>query len=94
VGELAARIARLLQVPVKGPSLPLPVALAAGVALEGLLLPFGIEPPLSRARVRTLTEDRLYGTARIREVLGLVPEVDLEAGLERTHAWYRSHGHL
>ncbi len=94
VGELAARIARLLRVPVKGPSLPLPLALAAGVALEGLLLPFGIEPPLSRARVRTLTEDRLYGTERIREVLGLVPEVDLDAGLERTHAWYRSHGHL
>jgi nucleoside-diphosphate-sugar epimerase len=94
VAELAGRIARLLEVPVKGPSLPLPLALAAGLALEGLLLPFGIEPPLSRARVRTLTQDRLYGTDRVREALGLEPEVDLEAGLARTHAWYRSHGHL
>jgi nucleoside-diphosphate-sugar epimerase len=94
VADLAARIARLLDVPVKGPSLPLPLALAAGLALEGLLLPFGIEPPLTRARVRTLTEDRLYGTNRVREVLGLLPEVGLDAGLARTHAWYRSHGHL
>jgi nucleoside-diphosphate-sugar epimerase len=94
IGDLAARIAGLLQTQVKGPSLPLPLALAAGLALEALLLPFGIEPPLSPARVRTLTQDRLYGIDHVREVLGLVPEVDLEDGLKRTHAWYRSHGHL
>jgi hypothetical protein len=27
-------------------------------------------------------------------VLGIAPEVGLDAGLDRTHAWYRSHGHL
>ncbi|HEX5041540.1 MAG TPA: NAD-dependent epimerase/dehydratase family protein [Candidatus Polarisedimenticolaceae bacterium] len=94
IAELAARIARLLGTAVKGPGLPLPLALAAGVALEALLLPFGIEPPLSPARVRTLTQDRLYRIDHVRDVLGLVPEVDLDAGLARAHAWYRSHGHL
>ena len=94
LGELAAEIARRLGTHVKGPGLPLPLALAAGVGLEALLLPFGIEPPLSRARVRTLTEDRLYRIDRVREVLGLTPEVSLDAGLDRTHAWYRGHGHL
>ena len=94
LGELAARIARRLGTHVRGPDLPLPLALVAGLGLETLLLPFGIEPPLSRARVRTLTEDRLYRIDRVRERLGLTPEVDLDAGLDRTHAWYRDHGHL
>jgi NADH dehydrogenase len=94
VGELAARIAQRLGTTVRRPSLPIPLALAAGGALEALLLPFGIEPPLSRARVRTLTQDRLYRTDRARAVLGIAPEVGLDAGLDRTHAWYRSHGHL
>jgi NADH dehydrogenase len=94
VGELAARIAQRLGTAVRGPSLPIPLALAAGGALEALLLPFGIEPPLSRARVRTLTQDRLYRIDRARAALGIAPQVGLDAGLDRTHAWYRSHGHL
>jgi nucleoside-diphosphate-sugar epimerase len=94
IAELAARIARLLGTAVKGPSLPLPLALAAGVVLETLLLPFGIDPPLSPARVRTLTQDRLYRIDHVRDVLGFVPEVDLDAGLARAHRWYASHGHL
>jgi nucleoside-diphosphate-sugar epimerase len=70
------------------------VAKAAGAILEALLLPFGIEPPLSRARVRTLTEDRLYRIDRARGELGFSPQIGLEEGLDRTYAWYRSHGHL
>ena len=94
VAELAAAIARRLGTEVRGPDLPIPVALAAGLALETLLLPFGIEPPLTRARVRTLTGDRLYRIDRAREVLGWSPGVGLDEGLDRTLAWYRSHGHL
>jgi nucleoside-diphosphate-sugar epimerase len=94
VAGLAGAIARRLGTSVRGPDLPLPLALAAGALLEGLLLPFGIDPPLSRARVRTLTQDRLYRTDRAREVLGWAPRVPLDAGLDRTLAWYRSHGHL
>jgi nucleoside-diphosphate-sugar epimerase len=94
VGELAARIAHALGTSLRGHSLPLPLALAAGTVLEALLLPFGIEPPLSRARVRTLTQDRLYRIERARDVLGIAPEVGLDSGLDRTLAWYRSHGHL
>ena len=94
VAELAAAIARELGTEVRGPDLPIPLALAAGSVLEALLVPFGIEPPLSRARVRTLTEDRLYRIDRAREVLGWSPSIPLEEGLRRTAAWYRSHGHL
>jgi dihydroflavonol-4-reductase len=94
VSDLAGRIAARLGTVVHGPDLPLPVARAAGALLEALLVPFGIDPPLSRSRVRTLTEHRRYRIDRAREALGFVPEVSLDEGLDRAHAWYRDHGRL
>lgn len=89
IGDLAERIADALGTRIRRPSLPIPVALAAGAALEILFAPFGTDPPLSRARVRTLTTDRVYAIGRAAERLSWRPEIPLDRGLAETAAWYR-----
>jgi len=87
-------IADALGTHVRGPSLPRPLAWLAGAALEGVCLPLGLEPPLSRMRVRTLTEDRRYAIQRAREVAGWQPRTTLTDGLRQAVAWYRGQGLL
>jgi len=94
VAEFADRIAAALGRRVRGPSLPYGLAMAAGTALEYAARPFGVDPPLSRSRVRTLTEDRLYRIDRARDRLGFEPSTALDEGLVETVAWYRDHGYL
>lgn len=94
VAALAARIAARLGTRVARPGLPYAAAMVAGALLEAVCSPLGVDPPLSRARVRTLTEDRVYAIDRAREVLGFVPEVALDEGIARAIDWYRSHGYL
>lgn len=94
VADLADRIAKLLGRKGRLPDLPYPVAFAAGALLEAACRPFGADPPLSRSRVRTLTQSRLYGIDRAQRELGFFPSLDLDRGLAGTVAWYRRHGHL
>jgi len=94
LADLAGRIASLLGTRIRRPGLPFGVAMAAGAALELGLRPFGVEPPLSRTRVRTLTEDRVYCIDRARRKLGFEPETTLDRGLAETVDWYREHGYL
>lgn len=92
--ELASRIASALGTRLRGPSLPTPLAWAAGALLEAAMLPFGLDPPLTRARVRTMTTDRVYAIDRARTLLAWEPAIGLEAGLPGTVAWYRREGLL
>ncbi len=78
----------------RGPSLPRPVAWTLGSLLEAVCLPLGKEPPLSRMRVRTLTEDRRYRIEAAREVAGWQPATPLVDGLAATVSWYRQQGLL
>jgi len=94
VGALAEKIAARLGARIRRPGLPRAGALAAGALLEAVCTPVGIEPPLSRARVRTLTEDRVYVIERARARLGFTPRVGLDEGIGRAIDWYRSHGYL
>lgn len=94
VAELAAAIATLLGTRVHGPSLPRPLAWLAGAALEAACLPLGIDPPLSRMRVRTLTEDRRYDVSHARRCLGWRPQIGLNEGLSLAVDWYRRRGLL
>ena len=94
VANLARRIAAVLGRRLHGPSLPYGLALAMGAALELAARPFGFDPPLSRSRVRTMTENRLYRTERARHRLGFVPSTNLDQGLAETAKWYRHHGYL
>ncbi|HQR44982.1 MAG TPA: NAD(P)-dependent oxidoreductase [Thermoanaerobaculia bacterium] len=83
VGEIAGR-------PVPSLHVPLPVAVAAGVAFEtlermGLRFPGG-EPPVTREKLQTVTVDRAYRIDRMRSLLGWEPPTSYEEGLRRTAA--------
>lgn len=88
--EFAARVAAALGTKLRGPSLPAPLAWTAGAILEALALPFGVEPPLTRARVRTMTTHRVYAIERARTALGWEPRVRLDDGIAATAGWYRA----
>jgi nucleoside-diphosphate-sugar epimerase len=91
---LAEALARAVDRPLPRWHIPTPVARAVATLLE--LLP-GIPPsrlPLTRGRVRFMTESRVYCGRRARDELGFVPQVDLADGLQRTVAWYQSEGLL
>lgn len=83
VGEIAGR-------PVPSLHVPLPVAVAAGLAfetLEKLGLRFGGgEPPVTREKLHTVTVDRAYRIDRMRTFLGWEPPTSHEDGLRRTAA--------
>jgi len=73
--------------------LPTPLALAVATAFEALPVSRRLLP-LTRSRVRFMTEDRAYDGSRAARELGFAPRVDLDTGLSRTVAWYREHGLL
>ena len=66
----------------------------AGLLCEMVCIPLRIEPPLYRRRVDFYTKSRAFDTTRARTELGFAPMVDLEEGIRRTAAWYRSEGLL
>ncbi len=67
---------------------PMPVARAVAVACEAAWAVAGRPPPLSRARLRTITSDCALDT-RASAALGFAPSVDFEAGVRDAVEWYR-----
>lgn len=94
LADLAATIARCAGTPV--PSGHIPLAAARAVAAVGDLLPARVKrsAPLSRSRLEFLTHSRVYDVSKAQRLLGFEAQVSLEAGIERSLAWYRQHGHL
>lgn len=89
VGEISGRAVPSLHV-------PLPVAIAAGIAFEtlerlGLRFPGG-EPPVTREKLQTVTVDRAYRIDRMRSLLEWEPPTDYEEGLRRTAAALMGNG--
>jgi dihydroflavonol-4-reductase len=93
VRELSDAIGRAVGRPVPRLHLPTPLAYTIGAAFEALPAPRQ-RLPLTRSRVRFLTQNRAYDGARACEELGFVPHIGLDEGLERTVAWYRHQGLL
>ena len=94
IRQLAQAIAQALDSRLPAPTLPVPIALGVAALLESIP---GVAPgrlPLTRSRVKFMTEDRVYCGERAHEELGFNPRVDLEAGLRRTVSWYRAEGLL
>ena len=67
---------------------------AAAALCEALCVPFGVEPPLHRRRVRFFKNNRAFRIDKARQRLGYEPKVSLEEGMARTVAWYRQQGFL
>jgi nucleoside-diphosphate-sugar epimerase len=94
IRELAGEIASALSVSIPRTSMPESIAYWIASLLE--LAP-GIPPgrlPLTRSRVRFMTESRAYSGERARQELGFIPRVALKEGLAMTVEWYRKEGLL
>jgi nucleoside-diphosphate-sugar epimerase len=94
VAAFSSKIAARLGTRVRGPSIPYLLALGGGSLLELICRPFGIEPPLSRSRARTMVQNRVYAGDSVESVLGFAPGRTLDDGLRDTISWYRSQGYL
>lgn len=91
--QLVETLAWALGRPLSPLPFPLPVARALGLVAEVAFGLAGKDPPLSRARLRTLTADSALDTSETRR-LGFVPRVRFSDGVSRTVAWYRDEGLL
>jgi dihydroflavonol-4-reductase len=92
IGELCARIARALGVPLTRLHVPPePLRTLAGL-LERACKAAAKEAPLTRAKVDFFLKHRAYDTAKAKRLLSFAPRVPLDEGLPRTIAWYREQG--
>jgi dihydroflavonol-4-reductase len=90
--ELVGEIASIARVPVPRLRLPVWPFWLAGALCEAVCIPFGIEPPIYRRRVKFFTNNRWFDISRARTELGFSPRVSLREGLRRTLDSYRSLG--
>lgn len=67
---------------------------SAAVVCESVCVPFGIEPPLHRRRVRFFKNNRAFSIEKAKKVLDYKAKVSLKEGMKRTVAWYRENGFL
>jgi nucleoside-diphosphate-sugar epimerase len=94
LNDLVARVAGVVGGRVPRWHLPVGPFYAAGAVCEVLCVPFGLKPPLHRRRVGFFTHERAFSIAKAQRLLGYAPAVSLAEGLQRTAAWYQTHGDL
>ncbi len=94
IRELAAAIADALGRRLPRRHLPAAATWAGAALLEALPLVVPSRLPLTRSRIKFMTESRAYSGALARDDLGFVPQIDLHTGLQHTVAWYRREGLL
>ena len=92
LNELIKRIAQ--EAHVRPPAVRLPVwpFWIAGAVCEAVCVPFGVEPPIYRRRVKFFTNNRWFDISRARTELGFAPRMPLREGLRRTLDSYRTLG--
>lgn len=92
--QLATAIAHALNKP--EPRIDIPLWLANLASDIFSIIPGfqGERAPLTRSRVKFLTNSRVYSIKRARADLGYSPTVGLDAGMKLTAAWYQKHGYL
>jgi len=94
IRELATAIAHAMDKELPAGSIPLWLAnLAADIfaALPGFQ---GESAPLTRSRVKFLTNSRVYNCSCAENELGFKANVDLEKGMRLTAEWYAKHHYL
>jgi nucleoside-diphosphate-sugar epimerase len=94
IREFANRIAVALACKVQNPSLPVPIALSIASLLESISIIPPNRLPLTRSRIKYMTENRVYSGEKAKKELGFVPVVDLDTGLKHTVLWYQKEGLL
>ena len=71
---------------------PVSLAYVAAVFFEMLNKITGLEPLLTREKVRNLTASFSYDTIKTRNDLGFVPKTTLKEGVRKSAWWYRDQG--
>jgi len=94
VRELATAIAHALDRELLAGSIPLWLANLASDIFAFMPGMKGEHAPLTRSRVKFLTNSRIYDISRAKSELGYSPKVGLEDGMKLTAAWYYKHGYL
>lgn len=94
IEELVKKTARALGVPVKTPHYPIWPLIIAGHVCEKVCKPLRITPPIFPRRVDWYRQNRAFDISKAKRELGYQPSVDLDEGLKRTAAWYRSEGYI
>jgi nucleoside-diphosphate-sugar epimerase len=92
LNELVQEIADVAHVDAPQFRLPVWPFWLAGAICEAVCIPFGIEPPIHRRRVKFFTSNRWFDTSRARAELGFSPRVPLRDGIRRTLDSYRQLG--
>jgi nucleoside-diphosphate-sugar epimerase len=92
--ELAEAIAHALGRPLPKGDIPLWLANLASDVFALIPGIKGENAPLTRSRVRFLTNNRVYDIGRARNELGFAPTMPLEEGMRRTADWYYKHEYL
>lgn len=89
--ELVSAVISAFGVRERSLSVPVPVARAAGIALEAAFRAAGAKspPPITDYRTALVSRDFHFSCARARRVLGYAPRVPFDIGLRRTVAWWR-----
>jgi len=73
---------------------PLLLLLAAAFAMETVLKPVGIKPPLHRRRLDFFRKSFHFSARKASDMLGFVPKFSFEEGVKETLRWYRERGYL
>jgi len=90
--ELVETIADALGVPRPNKSLPEGTLLRMAGVVESIGRILHKEPPITRSRVKLLSESYACSTEKARRELGFEPKVDLVEGVRQTVEWYRKQG--
>jgi UDP-glucose 4-epimerase len=91
--EAVTTIGRALgRAPIRVPT-PMPVARVGAVACELAFGALGARPPLTRARLATVTADQALDTSATKS-MGFEPRVSFTDGVRETVEWYRETGLL
>ena len=94
VRELGTAIAHALNRRLPAGSIPLWLANLASDIFSAMPGMQGERAPLTRSRVKFLTNSRIYDISRARSELDFIPKVGLEEGMKLTAAWYYKHRYL
>jgi dihydroflavonol-4-reductase len=92
LNELIHEIADVARVPAPRLRIPVWPVWMAGVICEAVCVPFRVEPPIFRRRVKFFTSNRWFDISRARTELGFAPNMPLRQGLIRTLQSYRQLG--
>jgi len=87
--EMIRCICRAANVSVPRLRVPLWPLMATAIAMEGVMRPLGIQPPLHRRRMNFFVKSFQFSCDNARQLLGYEPAVSVEEGIRRTREWYQ-----